>query len=444
MDAAQKRRAWALPESLRALRYRNYRLFISGQIVSLTGSWIQTTALSWLVYNLLTHSSFYLGLLNFALQIPVLLLGLVAGALADRVNRHRLLIITQCLFMTQAVALTILTLTHTPDGMPLITFWSAFSLGLFSGVLQAFDLPARQAFLLEMVPRNEIQNAVALNSLTFNAARIIGPSIAGIFIAQLAEVRPNQRAFGEGICFLLNSLTFFAVLYSLLRMKLDPQPPLPAITENRMHYLTDGIRYVRTHRHVKALLTHLACMALFGVPYLMVMPVYAREVLHGAANEYGSLMTAVGFGAVIGGIMMTRRKTVKGLGSHMARSVFGFAFTLVILAMNSNYFIALLLLAFAGFFMVMSMIGSQTLVQTILPEDIRGRVMSIYVMISVGFLPFGSLLSGAMADVLGVRTMLIIDAAVCAVVTTYFTWRLPDLRKSALATREYRSAIGIE
>jgi len=445
MEADQPKRAWNFPHSLRALRNYNYRLFISGQIVSLTGSWIQNTALSWLVYNLLTQSSFYLGLLNFGSQIPVLLLGLFAGAVADKSNRLKLIKITQILFMLQAIVLTTLTLLHNEKGWPVITFWSAMGLAVFSGILQAFDLPARQAFLLEMVNKEDLPNAVALNSLTFNTARIIGPSLAGIFIAQFTELQPKLPAFGEGMCFLLNTLTFFAVLYSLFRMKMPRyEPPPPAEPGTRMRYLTDGLRFVRTHSHVKALMGHLMVMALFGIPYLMIIPVYAREVLHGEASVYGSLMTAVGVGAVFGGIIMTRRKSVKGLGSHMSRSLLGFVVMLALLAVNSSMALALVLLAGAGFFMVMAMIGSQTLVQTVLPEDIRGRVMSIYSMISVGFLPFGSLLSGAMAEQFGVRNTLLINVGVCAVATFYYTIRLPELRASAMATSEYRQAVGLE
>ncbi len=442
-DPDQKRRAWKIPNSLRALRYPNYRLFISGQIISLTGSWIHNTALAWLVYNLLTQSSFYLGLLNFALQIPVLLLGLLAGAMADMVNRHRLLMITQALFMVDSALLAWLTLTHGPDGLPLITFWSALALATFSGVLKAFDLPARQAFLLEMIPRHELTNAVALNSLTFNMARVIGPSIAGIVIAEVGKLRPHQKGFGEGICFALDALTFLAVLYSLSRMKITAKHRPPE-NGKRLTYLLDGLTFVRTHHHVKALLLHLAIMSVFAVPYLMMIPVYAREVLAGAATEYGRLMTAVGAGAVIGGIVMTRRKTVKGLGSHMSRCVFGFCITLILLSQNTSFLPALALMATAGFFMVMAMISSQTLVQTVLPEQIRGRVMSIYGMISVGFLPLGSLLSGAIAENWGVQNLFLLNATICTIATTYFVLKLPALRQSALASPEYQAALATE
>lgn len=442
-DTTEKQRRWKLPTSLRALQYPNYRLFISGQIVSLTGSWIHNTALSWLVYNLLTQSSFYLGLLNFALQIPVLVLGLFAGAVADMFNRHRLLIATQAMFMVVSICLAFLTLTHNSQGVPLITFGAALTLATFSGVLKAFDLPARQAFLLEMIPRHELPNAVAMNSLTFNMARVIGPSVAGLLIAQMGQVRPDQKGFGEGICFTVDAVSFLAVLYCLFRMKIvaKHQPPAPG---NRVKYLLDGLRFVKSHRHVKALLIHLSVMSVFAVPYLVMMPVYAKMVLHGSANEYGSLMTAVGVGAVFGGIIMTRRKSVRGLGSYMARCVFGFCGVMILLALNSNFHVALVLLAFAGFSMVMAMIGSQTLVQTVLPENIRGRVMSIYGMISVGFLPLGSLLSGAIAESQGVRVLFVFNSVICAIATFYFMLKLPSLRKAALSTPEYREALAAE
>lgn len=432
-----------IPESLRALRHRNYRLFISGQLVSLTGSWVQNTALGWLVYNVLTHSSTYLGWFNFAWQIPVLVLGLFAGALADSVNRHRLIIMTQFCFMVHAIILTVMTLTHGEGGLPWITYSGTLILALCSGIFQAFDMPARQAFLLQMVPARDLSNAVALNSLTFNIARIVGPSIAGAVIATFESMHPERLALGEGVCFLLNTLTYSAVLWSLFQMRVPQAPVTKVGASERFRYMTDGVRYVKRHQHVRALMTHLVFMALFGIPYLILIPVYAREVLGGQATEFGTLMTAVGVGAVAGGIIMTRRKSIKGLGSHMGRCVFGVVLMLVLLSLNRNYTLAILLLAVAGFFMVMAMIASQTLVQTVLPEDIRGRVMSIYSMISVGCLPFGSLLSGSMAENFGVGRTFQINAVVCAVVTAYFTARLPVLRQSALRTREYRQAIGL-
>lgn len=404
---------------------------------------MQATALTWLVYSLLTQSSSRLGIFQFAQQIPILILGIFAGALADRANRHRLLIITQFLFMVEAGVLAALTLTHTADGLPLITYQIAISIAILYGCLSAFDLPTRQAFLLELVPREDLPNALALNSLTFNLARIIGPSLAGLLVALFARMNPGAKGYGEGLCFLINALSYIPVLYCLNRLKLPPRAP-NATAKVPRGYLLDGIRFVRKHSHVKALMGQLTVMALFGIPYLMMIPIYAREVLHGQAEEFGFLMTSVGLGAVFGGLLMTRRPSVRGLGSLMSRTVFCFAASLIALSFNTHYKAAIALLAIAGFFMVITMISSQTLIQTVLPADIRGRVMSLYTMINVGCLPFGNLLSGYLSEHLGVQTALQINAGVCAVVTLYYTMRLPQLRTAALESPEYRAAVGLD
>lgn len=433
-----------LPGALRALRHGNYRLFIIGQVISFTGSWIQSTALGWLVYNLLTKSSFKLGLMNFALQVPVLFLGLYAGALADTVNRHRMLLITQGLFMVQSAALAVLTLVHHDSQMPLITFNLVMILATVAGILQAFDLPARQAFLLEMVPREDLQNAVALNSLTFNAARVIGPAVAGAIVAYVTRVHPSRLALGEGVCFAINTVTYIAVLSSLLRMKLPDSAYAPAASgARRGSYLVEGVQYVRNEPHLRALMLHLMMMALFGIPYLMIIPVFAKEVLQGGADIFGTLMASVGAGALAGGALMAMRPSVRGLGRHMALSTAGFSCFLLILALSSSTVTAMVLLALAGFCMVMAMISSQTLTQMLTRENLRGRVMSIYAMISVGFLPFGSLLSGSLAEHLGVRWALAINAGMCLLTSGLFVLYLPRLRAYVHQTDEWKSATGI-
>lgn len=442
MNLFPKKRLRVYPEALRALRHRNYKIFISGQIVSLVGSWFQNTAMGWLIYHVITQSSFSLGLLHFALQIPVLALGLVAGAVADSVNRHKLLILTQFLFMSEAILLAVLTLIRNDDGYPLLTLEIALCIAVFTGIVQAFDLPARQSFLQEMVPREDLQNAIAINSLTFNGARIIGPAIAGALIAYFHRHFPEKHGFGEGICFVINATTFTAVIFSLFRMNVTP-PVLQKKDGSNLQYVVDGIRFVRKHIHLTGLMSHLAVMALFGIPYLMIIPVYAKEVLGGEADVYGSLITAVGIGAVCGGSVMAMRKSVKGLGSHMAASAGGFTLFLLLLSFISYYYLAILLFACAGFCMVMTMISNQTLIQTLVPGHLRGRVMSIYSMLSIGLLPFGSLLSGFISEHFGVRWAFIFNASAIGLATLFFTIKIPKLRNAALQTEEYRSAIGL-
>lgn len=443
MDKAQRKSTWVYPQALRALRNRNYKIFISGQVVSLVGSWFQNTAMSWLIYSVITtNSSFSLGLINFALQIPVLALGLIAGAVADTVSRYKLLIFTQFLFMLEASLLAVLTLTQSHTGGPILTFQIAIAIAVFGGVVQAFDLPARQSFLQEMVPREDLQNAIAINSLTFNGARIIGPALAGALIAYFERQFPTKPGFGEGICFVINAVTFTAVIFSLFRMNVKP-PVLQKKDGSTLQYMVDGIRFVSKHTHLRGLMVHLATMALFGIPYLMIIPVYAKEVLKGQADTYGSLITSVGIGAVFGGTLMALRKSVKGLGSHMAICAGGFCFFLFVLALNQSYYPAMVLFGAAGFCMVMTMISNQTLVQTLVPSQLRGRVMSIYSMVSIGLLPFGSLMSGTIAEHFGVRWAFMFNAGVIAIVTSFFAMQIPKMRQSALQTEEYRSAIGL-
>jgi len=433
----------ALTAGFRALRHRNYRLFISGQVVSLTGLWIHSTALNWLVYNVLTDSSLELGLVNFASQIPVLLLALVGGGVADYANRYKLIVTTQILFMLHAIVMTVLTLWHRPDGLPVITYSLTLLLSVVFGVIQAFDLPARQAFLLQMVPKEDLQNAVALNSLTFNAARIIGPALAGWLVAYISLRDKNHVALGEGACFLLNSLTYIAVIVSLLRMDVPKDSGKPKEPPS-FNYLMQGLLYVYAKRHLRALFAHLAIMAFFGITYLMIIPVFAKDILKGDASILGTLMASVGMGALGGGVIMAMRTSVRGLGHLMVVSTGAFSLFVLLFAFSNSVITGSILIGIAGFCMVMTMIASQTLAQMLVVEDMRGRVMSIYSMISIGMLPFGSLLSGALADQLNVRWAFAINASVCLATTAYFAIRLPSLRHAAHASTEYKLAISAE
>lgn len=429
-----------IPAGLRAMRYRNYRLFLGGQVVSFIGSWMQSTALNWMILNVLMATSFQLGVFNFALQIPVLLFGLFAGGLADRCNRHRFIVVTQTLYVIHATVLALLTILRHTDGTPLLTYHMAVGLALVAGVLQAFDLPTRNAFLPQMVPHADLQNAVALNSLSFNGARVIGPALAGTMLAWFSRHYPDQHARGESVCFVINAISYIVVVIALLRMKINT-PAETVKSEYNLHYLLDGLRYIYAREHITGLLVHLTVMALFGIPYLLIIPVFAKEVLHGNASTFGQLMACIGIGAFLGGAIMALRKSLRGLGRTMTFTTAAFSLLILAFARTNSLYAASLTIGAAGFCMVITMIGSQTLAQTLVAEEVRGRVLSIYTMISVGMLPFGSLISGALAQHFGVRTAFTINGCVCLVTAAVFAISLPRLRAAAHATTEYQRAV---
>ncbi|MCX7019509.1 MAG: MFS transporter [bacterium] len=428
-----------LPSTLRALRHRNYLLFISGQAVSLTGGWIQGTAQGWLVYRLTSDPSM-LGWVSFASQAPVLALGLIAGIVSDSVNRLRLIILMQLLAMGQALVLALLTLLYGANGQPLIQIWHILLLATFAGVLQAFDLPARQAFLMQLVPREDLGNAVALNSLTFNAARIIGPSIAGGMIAILQRLNPGREAFGEGMCFAVNTLSFFGVLIQLHRMRMPPGALRPFRGTSK-GFLVEGLRYIGKHRHIRYILEHAGYMALFGLPYLVMIPVFAKDVLAGNSTTYGWLMTSIGAGALAGGVGMAKREQIRGIGTLIGTATAGFAVLVIIFSWLKIMALACVTLALAGFCMVSVMIGVQTVIQTLVSEGFRGRVMAYYSMVAVGLMPFGSLAIGASIKAFGPEWGMTINGVICLGVAALFFWRLPGIRAAARATPEYHRAV---
>lgn len=426
-----------------ALRHRNYRLFLFGQTVSNTGSWVQTTALQWLVYAVITDSAWLLGTFNFLAQIPILVLGLLAGAVADSFNRHRIIIRTQFLMTLYASTLALLTLIHHSDGRPLVAVWygAIFVLAAVNGAVQAFDLPARQAFLFQLVPKPDLPNAVALNSLMFNATRIVGPSLAGGIVYLVHRIWPGRVGLGEGVCFTVNAISFIAVLVSLFRMGRFPNPERPP-TGERLSYLVEGIRYVRRMPHLLALHIFLGIIAVFALPYLMLSVVYVKKVLHGNAAAYGAINACIGIGAIAGGALLVHRNQLRGLGRVIAMATGCFSVIILLLAWNpGSLWVAGPLFGMAGFCMVIAMISSQTLIQTLVAEGVRGRVMSLYTMLNVGLMPIGSLISGALAERLGVGWTLTLNASVCLATTAYFALRLPALRRAAHATPEWQQAV---
>ena len=396
----------------RTLSYRNYRLFFTGQSISLIGTWMQRVAVSWLVYHL-TSSEFLLGLVSFLGLIPVFVLSPFAGVLADRFHRLHLLIATQALAMLQALILAVLVMTG------LIRIGHLMVLASFLGLINAFDTPIRQAFTAELIEKKEdLGNAIALNSAMFNGARIVGPTLAGLLIA----------LFGEGFCFLLNGLSYLAVLTALLRMRIPPTGKM-IHKQKLLKGLKEGFLYSFGFAPIKAVLFLLMAVSIMGMPYLVLMPVFAKDILHGGSRTLGFLMGAAGAGALCGAVYLAQRKTVAGLERVIPIMVGLFSLALVGFALSRHLWLSLLLLFIIGFGLMVQMASSNTILQTIVDDDKRGRVMSFYVMGVMGTTPIGSLLAGVAAGRLGTPETLIIGGGCCLAGALLFTFKLQTIRQ---------------
>ncbi len=401
-----------IKQTLRALRYKNYRLFFSGQSLSLIGTWMQQVALGWLVYRL-TDSAFLLGLVGFSSQVPTFILASFAGVLADRYNKHKIIITTQMLAMLQASILAFLTLTSS------IQIWHILLLSLFSGLINAFDMPTRQSFVIDMVEdRNDLPNAIALNSLTFNAARLIGPTVAGFLISTI----------GEGLCFLINAISYLAVIAALLLMRISPHLNNQS-KEKVLEGLKEGIKYAYNFKPIRALLLLIGLVSLTGMPYTVLMPVFARDILHGNSHTLGFLFGAVGCGALIGAIYLASRNSVLGLGKWIAMATSIFSLGLLFFSFSRNIYLSIVLMLFTGFGMMMQMASTNTLLQTLVDDDKRGRIMSLYVMAFMGTAPFGSFMAGTLASTIGAPYTVLSSGIICLIGGLIFYKNLPELRK---------------
>jgi MFS family permease len=396
----------------RSLKYRNYRLFFSGQSVSLIGTWIQRLAMPWLVYHI-TDSTLLLGVVGFAAQIPTFILAPFAGALVDRWNRYHVLIITQILATLQSLALAFFFFTG------IIQVWHIVILSILLGCINAIDMPARQSFVVEMIEkRQDLGNAIALNSLMVNGARFIGPSLAGVLIA----------ATNEGICFLINGITYFFVIVSLLMMKIPKKtikPQHPRVLKG----IKEGFGYTFGFAPIRYIILLLSVISLMGMPYAVLMPVFAKDILHGGSHTFGFLMGASGTGALISAVYMAYRKSVLGLDRLIPVSAAVFGTGLIVFSISRIFWMSLTLMFISGFGMLMQMTASNTIIQTIVDDDKRGRVMSFYMMAFVGTAPFGSLLAGAIATSLGAPNTLLIGGIFCVLGAVVFSINLPSLRK---------------
>jgi len=401
----------ARPHFARALGSRNFRLFFGGQSVSLMGTWITRVATSWLVYRL-TGSALLLGVVGFWGQIPTLVLAPFAGVLVDRYDRHRMLVWTQVLSALQSLALAGLALTG------VITVPWILGLQVVQGIINAFDTPARQAFVVQMVEdRADLPNAIALNSTMVNASRIVGPSIGGLIIA----------AVGEGWCFLIDAISYLAVIASLLAMRVTAAERA-VVRGNVLDELREGWRYVAGFAPVRTALVLLAVVGAMGTPYTTLMPVVASKVLGGGPHTLGFLMTASGLGAVAAALYMAARRTVVGLGKVMVAATIAFGLGLVAFGFTHALWLALLVLPVVGAGFMLEMSATNTVVQTITEERLRGRVMAFYTMAFLGSAPLGSLLSGVVATRIGASHTIVLGGVVVVAGGLWLAMRLPLLR----------------
>lgn len=401
----------AMRHLLRALRSRNYRLFIAGQGVSLVGTWMQQVAMSWLVYRL-TGSAMLLGVVGFASQIPTIFISPFAGVFADRWDRRRLLLVTQSLALLQAAFLALVVLTG------IVQVWQIVLLSLVLGLVNAFDIPIRQSFVVEMVDqREDLGNAIALNSSMVNGARLIGPAIAGLLVASM----------GEGICFVLNAISYLAVILALAAMRIPPAAPRQHARRHILHELQEGFLYAYRFGPIRSILLLLALVSLMGMPYSVLVPVFAKDILHGDAHTFGFLMTGAGSGALAGTLYLASRKSVRGLGRVIVRATILFAIGIAAFALSGNFLLSLASLALAGFGGMTLVASCNTVLQTILDEDKRGRVMSFFTMAFIGVAPFGSLGAGSMAGILGPRNTLLLGSAGCLIGAAIFARHLPRI-----------------
>jgi MFS family permease len=415
--------------AVRALRHRNFQLFFSGQLISLIGTWMQTVAQSWLVYRL-TGSGLKLGAVGFASQIPVFLFAPLGGIVADRTNRKHVVIATQVASMLLAFVLAALTLTHAIDHR----VWMIFVLAALLGVVNAFDIPGRQSFLVDMVGREDLMNAIALNSSMFNGARVIGPAVAGVLVARL----------GEGWCFFANAVSYIAVIAGLLLMKIHAPARVSADTSPWEH-IVEGFQFVNRTAPIRALMILLGLVSLSGMPYVVLMPLFADKILVHGGQEFaaligshdlgavrlGILMGAAGVGALLGALTLAVRSGVKGLGTWVSVCCAGFGISLMLFSFSKSFWLSVLLLLPVGYFVMLQMAASNTLIQVMVPDVLRGRAMAVYSMMFMGMAPIGALLGGALSDRLGPQLTVAIGGFASVLGAWWFAAQLPKIRVEA-------------
>jgi|SRR5579864_1378480 len=411
-----------LPAAFRSLKHRNFRLFFGGQLISLVGTWMQTIAQSWLIYRL-TGSSVLLGLLGFVSQIPIFLLSPIGGLTADRWPRQRVVIATQVSSMVLAFLLAALTFAGR------IRVWEIIVLATLLGVVNAFDVPARQSFLIEMVGREDLLNAIALNSSMFNGARVAGPAVAGLLVAHI----------GEAWCFFLNGVSYFAVIAGLLMMRIEK---LLSVHDGSspIEKLREGLRFVRHAKPIRTLLILLGVASFAALPFSVLVPIFADRILHGGASAYGNLMGAVGVGAMFGAFVLAMRQQLRGLGNIVAYSAIGLGVSVTLFGMSRWYWASIVTLGLSGFAMMLQFTSTNTLIQAMVPDQLRGRVMSLYSMMFLGMTPLGSLVAGTMAEHIGAPITVALGGLISLAAGVVFARKWPSMRAPA---RELVAAQGM-
>ena len=397
----------------RAFRHRNYQLFFGGQLISLTGTWMQAVAESWLIYRL-TGSSALLGATSFVTLVPVFLFATIGGTVADRRHRHHIILTTQ----TAAMLLTFVLAALTLSGR--VQVWHVFVLATCLGVVNAFDIPARQAFVVEMVGREDLSNAIALNSTMVNGARVVGPAIAGAVVALV----------GEGWCFLLNAVSYIAVIAGLLLMRVPPRLR-PAARTSALRETLEGFQFVGRTAPVRALLLLLGVVSFAGMPYSVLMPIFAESILNSGSKGLGLLMAASGLGSLGGAVALATRNGVRGLGRWVAIATACFGGALIAFSFSRSFWLSAALLVPVGAAMIVEMAASNTLIQAMVPNVLRGRVMAVYSMMFMGMAPFGALFAGWLAERIGAPYTVALGGSICVVAAAIFSFHLPALRPEA-------------
>ena len=398
--------------ALRALTHRNFRLFFFGQSISVIGTWMTRLATAWLVFRL-THSPWLLGVTGFAGQFPTFIFAPIAGVWVDRWNKHRVLVVTQIASMIQSFALAALAFSHH------VHVWQILALSVCQGLINSFDMPARQSFLVQMVEgREDLSSAIALNSSIVNLARLLGPSLAGIVIA----------VAGEGYCFLADGISYIAVIISLFMMRV-PATALRRATSSMFQQMREGWDYVASFTPIRDILILFALISLMGMPYMVLMPVFAARVLHGGAHTLGFLMGAAGAGALVSAFSLVLRRSVRGLTKMIPIAAIVFGVGLFLFGLSHWLWLSLILMLLVGFGMLQGMTASNTIIQTLSPEDKRGRVMSYYTAAFMGMAPFGSLLAGALANWIGAPRTVMFTGSCCIAGGLWFWSRLPAIRR---------------
>ncbi len=400
-------------DMVRSLKHRNFRLFFSGQMISLVGTWMDNIAEAWLVYRL-TGSSLLLGTVAFAGQIPIFLLGPIGGLAADRWDRRRIIVGTQVSSMILAFTLAFLTLSKR------VTVAEVIVIAMLMGVVNAFDVPARQSFLVEMVGREDLMNAIALNSSMFNSARVIGPSVAGILVASI----------GEGWCFFANAVSYLAVIAGLLMMRVQ-RAPATEHSASPLEHIAEGFRFVLHTAPIRVLLLLTGVISIAALPYSVLMPIFAARILHGNARTLGVLMGATGIGALLGALALASRTKLQGLAKLVAISCAGFGTSLILFSLSRSYPLSVMLLVPVGFFVMVQMASTNTLIQSMVPDRLRGRTMAVYSMMFLGMAPIGALLSGTVADRIGAPWTVALGGIGAIIGAAIFARNLPKIRVEA-------------